>query len=153
MRLYVMRHGPAESSSPSGRDFDRALSDVGRKETVRVARELERRGERPERILSSPLVRAVQTSEIVRSVAGGALEIRGELAPSEAAPNILMELTQGSDKRVMLVGHAPDVSILVMDLLGHGRHGFEPAMVVAMDISAPGSAAECFVIRPSALRV
>jgi phosphohistidine phosphatase len=151
MRLYVMRHGPAESSSPSGRDFDRALSDVGRKETVRVARELERRGERPERILSSPLVRAVQTSEIVRSVAGGALEIRGELAPSEAAPDILMELTGA--ERVMLVGHAPDVSILVMDLLGHGRHGFEPAMVVAMDISAPGSAAECFVIRPSALRV
>jgi phosphohistidine phosphatase SixA len=93
----------------------------------------------------------VQTSEIVRSVAGGALEIRGELAPSEAVPDILMELTGA--ERVMLVGHAPDVSILVMDLLGHGRHGFEPAMVVAMDISAPGSAAECFVIRPSALRV
>src|SRR6185436_9376094 len=108
MRLYVMRHGPAEGSSPSGRDFDRALSENGRAETARVARELERRGERIDRILSSPLVRAVQTAEIVRSALGGKLEIRDELAPSESAPDIVRDLPTEGAERVLIVGHAPD---------------------------------------------
>ena len=30
MRLYVMRHGPAEDRAPTGRDFDRALTRAGR---------------------------------------------------------------------------------------------------------------------------
>jgi phosphohistidine phosphatase len=152
MRLYVMRHGPAEGSSPSGRDFDRALSENGRAETSRIARELQRRGERIDRILSSPLVRARETAEIVRGALGGKLEIREELAPSEASPDILRDLPTRSAEHVMLVGHAPDVSILVMELLGHGRHAFEPAMVVAVDFGAAG-ATESFVIRPSTLHV
>ena len=28
MRLYVMRHGPAEDRAPTGRDFDRVLTTM-----------------------------------------------------------------------------------------------------------------------------
>lgn len=149
MRLYVMRHGPAEASSPSGGDFDRSLSEEGRARTARVANELDRRGERPQRIWSSPLVRARQTAEIVSEVVGGNIEIRDELAPSEAARDLIREPSLRRAASILLVGHAPDVSLLVMDLLGHGRHAFEPAMVVAVDIDGAGAATEAFVIRPS----
>jgi phosphohistidine phosphatase len=153
MRLYIMRHGPAEESSPSGRDYDRPLSEAGRARTSAVAHELERRGERPQRIFSSPLVRARQTAEIVARVLGVAVDIRDELAPSEAAPDIMQEFTEAALERVLLVGHAPDVSILVADLIGARGHapGFEPAMVVAIDKSPGAGCTEGFVIRPSAL--
>jgi phosphohistidine phosphatase len=152
MRLYIMRHGPAEDSAPSGRDYDRPLSEAGRARTTAVARELERLGERPQRIFSSPLVRARQTADIVARVLGCAIEIRDELAPSEAAPDILREVNGPSLERILLVGHAPDVSILTAELIGRRGQppGFEPAMIVAIDIAADRTT-ESFVIRPSAL--
>jgi phosphohistidine phosphatase len=153
MRLYIMRHGPAEDSSPSGRDYDRPLSDMGRARTNAVAHELERLGERPQRVLSSPLVRARQTADIVARVLGVAVEVRNELAPSETAPDILREVTEARFERVLVVGHAPDVSILVAEVIGNRGHapGFEPAMVVAIDIGTDGTGKESLIIRPSAL--
>jgi phosphohistidine phosphatase SixA len=114
---------------------------------------LERLGERPQRILSSPLTRARQTADIVARVIGVAVEIRDELAPSEAAPNIVRELTETELDRLLVVGHAPDVSILVADLVEAGGHapGFEPGMVVAIDIDANRNGTEAFVLRPSVL--
>lgn len=149
-----MRHGPAEDSSPSGRDFDRPLSENGRTRTTAVARELERRGERPRRIFASPLARAQQTAEIVAGVLGGTVETRDELSPSEASPDILREIRAAAPGSVLLVGHAPDVSILAAELIGKRATGFEPAMVVAIDMEdaeASGPGKEAFVIRPSAL--
>src|SRR5215207_5369 len=91
-----MRHGPAEDSSPTGRDGDRALTPDGRERTRAVARALIAENEAPLTIVSSPLVRALQTAEIVAAVtelekrfreakgAGGStgtVEIRREMAP------------------------------------------------------------------------
>lgn len=151
-----MRHGPAEGSAPSGRDFDRALSEAGRHITSSVARELLRRGEIPGRIFSSPLLRAVQTGEIVAAALGGSVEVLETLAPTEAAPDLAGALHSGSAERVLVVGHAPDVSFLVSSLVGRPPGGFEPAMVVAVDVAPTGlrevaTGVERFVIRPSAL--
>ena len=68
MKLYVMRHGPAADDSPSGRDADRALTPAGRERVTLVAKALTEGGEEPFAILSSPLVRAVETAEIVAEV-------------------------------------------------------------------------------------
>jgi phosphohistidine phosphatase SixA len=38
MKLYVMRHGPAEDFSASGRDFDRALTASGRGDDLEACR-------------------------------------------------------------------------------------------------------------------
>jgi phosphohistidine phosphatase len=152
-----MRHGPAEDASPTGRDSDRSLSDGGRARTEVVARALSSRGERPARIVSSPLRRALQTAEIVAKVLGGSVEIMNELAPSETAPDVVRDLLNGDRDSVLLVGHAPDVSMLVSDLTGKRQGGFEPAMVVAIDLdrapsaTAIGRGTERFVIRPSVL--
>jgi phosphohistidine phosphatase len=138
MQLFVMRHGPAEESAPSGRDFDRPLSAKGRLRTEAVARELIRRGATPIRILSSPLVRARQTAEIVAAALGRGtvVEIREELAPSEDTPNLVAELTRDGTPQALLVGHAPDVAVLTELLTSQHVSSFAPATVMALSVEA-----------------
>jgi phosphohistidine phosphatase SixA len=65
MKILLMRHG--EAVRGDGMDEARHLSRTGRHETLSVARELvpKLRGARVSFVVSSHLVRAVQTAEIV----------------------------------------------------------------------------------------
>ena len=136
MKLYVMRHGPAEDHARSGRDFDRKLTPSGRARTEQVARELARREEQPKRIVSSPLARTLETAEVVISALrlDLPLEPREELAPGGDALALVRELAAEGARRVMLVGHEPDVSRLTSNLLPDWSHGFDKAMVVALKV-------------------
>jgi phosphohistidine phosphatase len=123
LKLYVMRHGPAEDEAESGRDADRALTHSGRDRVRSVAKALADADEVPLNIFTSPLVRCVQTAEIVAvgtklSDRGGGVEVRRELAPGGLAAKLVTELVAQSLRRVMLCGHEPDCSVLVGHLLG-----------------------------------
>ncbi|HEY8080035.1 MAG TPA: phosphohistidine phosphatase SixA, partial [Labilithrix sp.] len=120
MKLYVMRHGPAEDDSPTGRDADRALTGPGRERVRDVAKALVDADEAPLAIVSSPLVRALQTAEIVAAVAKveAPVEVRREMEPGAQALGLVEELFAAKRKRVMVVGHEPDVSDLVARLVG-----------------------------------
>jgi len=158
VKLYVMRHGPAEDSSPTGRDGDRALTPDGRTRTRAVAKALKDEGEVPLSIVSSPLVRALQTAEIVaaetdlaqrvRDAKGtggstGAVEVRRELAGGGDARGLVRELAKAGRKRVMLVGHEPDLSMLVSQLVGrHPEQGMLKAMVVGIKVDLSPAAAD-----------
>ncbi len=133
MRLYVMRHGPAEDHAASGRDFDRALTASGRDRVRDVAKALSADDEQPHAVVSSPLVRALQTAEIVANVAKveGAIETRRELAPGGDAMALVRQLVSAGTKRVMLVGHEPDLGELAGRLSGRPfGAGLQKAMVV-----------------------
>ncbi|MBX3263751.1 MAG: histidine phosphatase family protein [Labilithrix sp.] len=148
MKLYVMRHGPAEDTSPTGRDGDRALTPEGRERTRAVARALVAEGEAPLTIIASPLVRALQTAEIVAAVtdlekrvreakdaggAPGAVEIRREMAPGGDTLGLVLELARAGRKRAMVVGHEPDLSMLVSRLIDRQP---EPGMLKSMVVGA-----------------
>lgn len=132
MKLYVMRHGPAEDHSRTGRDADRALTPSGRERVRVVAEALVASGEAPLAILSSPLARALQTAEIVASVAANpTVEVRRELAPGGDKLGLLAELVRDARKRVMIVGHEPELSGLVERLVGRApADGMSKGMVV-----------------------
>lgn len=155
MKLYLMRHGPAEDETASGRDFDRPLSPEGRARTLRVAETLKQASEAPLLILTSPLVRAVQTAEIVAVITdittrGGRVEVEPTLAPGEGAQRRVHALQREGAKRVMLVGHEPDMSELGRALAGGSApRSFDKAMVVALD----GGGALRFVLDPKTLKV
>jgi phosphohistidine phosphatase len=162
VKIYVMRHGPAEDQARSGRDFDRKLTQSGRARTELVARELGVRDERPKRIVSSPLARTLETAEVVIAALHLDLtpEAREELAPGGDARALIRELAAEGARRVMLVGHEPDVSRLTASLLPDWSHGFDKAMVVGLKIDRaalggdPGAevaAALRFVIEPKRL--
>ena len=71
MQLYFFRHGVAEKRSEWKTDDDlRPLTDDGRTAIVRSSVMLTRLGVAPEVIVTSPLVRARQTAEIVGEALG-----------------------------------------------------------------------------------
>lgn len=128
MNLYIMRHGIAVNAGEHGvqRDADRFLSDEGRRKTSAVGRGLERLGVRPGLILTSPLVRTLQTAELIATAADPAIpfEIFEPLAPGGEFDEILRELKSRSDGDLLLVGHMPEVSEWVSLFLG-GDPGLE----------------------------
>jgi len=130
-----MRHGPAEDQSATGRDYDRKLTSSGRTRTEIAAHELGR-WERPKRVISSPLVRTVETAEVVMSALSLTceLETREELAPGGDAVGLVSELAAQGAKRVILIGHEPDVSTLTALLLPSWSRSFDKAMVVGLKV-------------------
>lgn len=138
-----MRHGPAEDVAPSGRDFDRALTAAGRDRVRKVADELVKRQEAPKLIFTSPLVRALQTAEIVAALCRPEhpVSVRREIAPGGDMVALLQEQLAAGARRVMVVGHEPDVSTLVASLVDGWRGAFEKGMVVGLRMRV-GAAAE-----------
>jgi phosphohistidine phosphatase len=160
VKLYVMRHGAAEDHSPTGRDADRALTTSGRDRVRSVAKALIEADEAPIAIVSSPLVRALQTAEIVAANAKveAPVEIRRELAPGGENVALVGELFSAGRRRVMVTGHEPDLSILVAQLIGRmPGEGMLKAMVVGLKLSpgdGPGYTAKLrFVLDPKSLEL
>lgn len=157
MKLYVMRHGSAEDHSGSGIDGDRALTNAGRERVRAVAKLLVDSNEEPMHIVTSPLVRAVQTAEIVAMVTklgerGGALEVRRDLAPGGDALRLVHQLAAEGKKRALLAGHEPDCSELVKSLLGAFGRSFDKAMVVGLHVPDQGTGARLrFILDPKKL--
>lgn len=154
MKLYLMRHGPAEDHAASGRDADRVLTPSGRERVRDVARALSQADEAPLAIISSPLVRALQTAEIVAATTklATAVETRREIAPGGDAMTLIRELLAEKRKRAMLVGHEPDLSDLVTRLVGISLQlGMLKGMVVGVTVSDDCEAKPRFVLDPKTL--
>lgn len=119
MILHIIRHGLAKKRSPRRKDEDRALTKKGKRWTRQAMRGLVALGARPRLILSSPLVRARQTAEILgRALGKKKPRFEKALAPGGNARDLLARLANESVDEVALVGHEPDLSLLVKLLTG-----------------------------------
>lgn len=125
MDLYVMRHGKAAEHDPNlyPSDDQRPLTDKGQGELEQIATAMERLEIELDLVLSSPLLRARQTAEIVARILGITKKVRfsDNLARSEVS--ILIEEIKQLGKAVesiLLVGHEPYLSALVSTLLTGG---------------------------------
>jgi phosphohistidine phosphatase len=156
-----MRHGPAEDHADSGMDSDRSLTASGRDRVRGVAKLLLELDEQPLQVVTSPLVRAVQTAEIVALVTKlgdreGNVEVRRELSPGGGGgAGLVASLATTGSKRVMLVGHEPDLSELASALIAKGSpNPFEKAMVVGLYVGPNGDHSRLrFVLDPRALKL
>jgi phosphohistidine phosphatase len=126
-RIYIIRHAIAEEAASTGRDEDRALTAEGRKKMKRAARGLASLGVAPAHLLSSPLVRAQQTAEIVvEAFPALKIETCDLLAPGvdeRALTRLLNQSYAGVD--VALVGHEPDLGEMLSFWLTGSRGGVE----------------------------
>lgn len=153
-----MRHGPAEDQAASGVDGHRALTGSGRERVRAVAKILVEEGEEPAHVVTSPLVRAVQTAEIVAIVTklsdrGGTVTVLRDMAPGGDAAALARRIASEGQKRVMLVGHEPDLSSLAGALLGTFERPFDKAAVLGIHLSSGADRARLrFVLDPKALR-
>jgi phosphohistidine phosphatase len=125
-RLYIMRHGPAAAGGAAyPEDSKRPLTPDGKKKMQEIAKGLKRLGFAADWIVSSPLVRAVETAEIVAASLEASVPLdRSEtLSPGGSAEALITYLAKhGSRRRVLVVGHEPDLGQLAARLIGAGRH-------------------------------
>src|ERR1041385_5932706 len=110
MDIILFRHGHAidDTGSSSLGDSGRWLSSKGRERTRAMGRKLvARMKRRPQEIWTSPLVRAVQTAEILAGSADLEEEVyvRDELSPGrDPAQVVALLATHKGPGPVMLVG-------------------------------------------------
>lgn len=153
MKLFLMRHGPAEDTSETGRDFDRPLSLSGRERVRLVARELLEKRELPKRIVSSPLLRAMETAEIMRATFGleGDIEEDDELVPGGNGQSVVRSLLNEGAESVLLVSHEPSTSYLAAQLLPGWGRAFETAMVLGVEMRPQAATKRRFLLEPRTL--
>jgi phosphohistidine phosphatase len=116
MELLIVRHALAyERDRQRWRDDEaRPLSPAGVKRARKAAIGLKALTEAPERLLTSPLVRARQTAQILTDVARWpSAEEAIELAPGGPVAAIFALLGRHRGKRVAVVGHQPQLGSLL----------------------------------------
>lgn len=144
MKLYLVRHGIATQHLGGNvkSDAQRPLTEEGRAETKIVAQALKRLGVKPDLVVTSPLVRAYQTAEILLDVLSGSqkLEYCDALAPGGTASELYKFLRDyKTANEVFLVGHEPDMGRLAATILWAGPEidiPFKKAGVCRIDISS-----------------
>ncbi len=126
--IYLIRHGIAEDRGEKWPDDSkRPLTDEGMARMRKSVRGLSRLGVSLDVVLTSPLVRARQTAEIV--VAGisprPSLITSDALAPGGSFPALVADLEKHVKKtRIGLVGHEPHIGEFASRLIG-SRHAIE----------------------------
>jgi phosphohistidine phosphatase len=123
LELYLLRHADAgDPAAWKSDDARRPLSPKGRKQARRTGRWLAELQRRPDRILTSPKDRALETATVVAA----ALDVEPVVEQRLGGPldrNVLAAIVadarrQGELRRLMLVGHDPDFSELASALAG-----------------------------------
>jgi phosphohistidine phosphatase len=109
-------HDPNDSTWPN--DDERPLTDDGVRKFRVAARGLAWLVDPPEELLTSSLTRARQTAEILEREAGfpAAVEI-AELRPDAKISAVVAALKKRRATRIAIVGHEPNLSLLVGALL------------------------------------
>ncbi len=127
MILVLVRHASAVDRTSDVSEEARYLTPEGRVFFRKSARTMLKNGIEPALIVSSPLLRAVQTADILAETLAynGPLVVRNELRPGfdMHALDKLLHDYQSADELV-LVGHEPDLSDLVVFLMSL-RRGFK----------------------------
>lgn len=126
LELYCIRHGLAGEAGSYANDNERPLTDEGKKKTRQVAKQLAELGLQFDLILTSPLVRAHQTADILIDVGlSETLEISADLVSGDLDHWLtwFQQWQPGPARRLALVGHEPSLSRWA-ELLAFGRsHG------------------------------
>ena len=121
MILYFVRHGKAGHHSAAADDDERELTEAGIAALKAAGPLLRLLNLRPDVVLSSPLPRALQTARLVMDGLGIAGEpvVDDRLRPGAGWGDFARAMTAQPDaRRVMFVGHEPDLSAAMRLLTG-----------------------------------
>ncbi len=148
MRVFLVRHAQAIESGERRSDEQRFLTPDGRETARKVGACLEAEGVSFDAVLTSPLVRAVQTAELLAQGTGyaGVVEAFFALAPG-LPPRLVAEEVGNHGREVAVVGHEPTISALGAFLTQSPSFPpFRPGQVVLIERGMPK-----WAIRPDTL--
>jgi phosphohistidine phosphatase SixA len=132
MRLFLVRHAEAAPGKP---DELRALTQEGREQAREVGERLAAAGVRPDAVLTSPLLRARETGDVIAAALGCESEPTESLAPGATAAT-LREAVRGRGETVVVVGHQPDCGQIAAELGDGSEPRFPPAGVVELELGS-----------------
>ncbi|SDS06316.1 SixA phosphatase family protein [Pseudomonas oryzae] len=118
--LFLVRHGQSSWDDVSLTDRDRPLTDKGKRDAVKMGKRLAEAEVAVDALLSSPALRALATAKaIARKLDFKRRHIVQDERLYSGQVDELLELIEeigGEHKRLMLVGHNPLLSELVLRL-------------------------------------
>jgi phosphohistidine phosphatase len=126
--VYLFRHAKAQSKDIGVPDFERTITDKGRRVTREMAQRAREKQIIPDLLISSPASRAIETACIVADVYGWEPDvIRTEALLYDASDGeSLFDMVQGLDadqRSVMVFGHNPTfnefASAMIPDFSGN----------------------------------
>ncbi len=117
MELLLLRHAEAEDHAPT--DHLRRLTEKGQRQAESVGEYLSEHGVKVDVVLSSPALRTMETAEIVAKRLKATVTPATWALPGMSANAAIESLEDFQHcKRVLLVGHQPDIGMLITKLLG-----------------------------------
>jgi len=132
--ILLLRHAEAVDEDVDLSDESRYLTVRGRKHALALGRTMARLGIAPAAVVASPLVRAVQTAELVAASAcpDVSVETLEALAPGRMIGRALPLVSERDG--TLFVGHEPSLSALTAALLEWpGFPAFEKAELVLVE--------------------
>jgi phosphohistidine phosphatase len=136
MELYLIRHAHAVDGDAM-RDDDRPLSAQGRRQALDVGGALAKQKVKLARVVTSPLVRAVETAELVAVSLGyeGGLDVHDAMRPDGSWKHLLKDLLAGHDHGggLALVGHEPTIGHYLSKLLHQKGLSMSKGQVARLD--------------------
>jgi phosphohistidine phosphatase len=134
--LHLLRHADAgDPTAWDGEDAARPLSEKGVRQAERLGRHLAVARFEPDLILSSPKVRAVQTAEIVAAALDREVVIDERLGgPFGLATVAAMLEDRGAPRRPVLVGHDPEFSDVLGELVGASTITLKKGAIARVDL-------------------
>jgi phosphohistidine phosphatase len=121
LKVFLVRHADADADIPEGLDdAARSLTAKAREKAYAHFAALKPRMEGVVLILTSPLVRAVQTAQILALAQGLDVPLRADksLLPDMPVGSLDGVLADHPDANLVLVGHNPSMPAMAAHLLG-----------------------------------
>ncbi len=153
-KLYFLRHGLADWPDWAGTDEERPLTLDGVEKMKAEAKKFKSLNLAPNVILASPLIRARQTADIVAERFGLPMKVLPALAPGFDLKKLDKIVSDLDDARVlMLVGHEPDFSTTISQLIGGGHIAMKKGGLARVDITSlnPLSGQLVWLLAPAVL--
>lgn len=162
MFLIFVRHAEAGKRDPEKWPDDdlRPITPEGRKKQAECARAMKALGLEADLLFTSPLLRAVQTAEVIQEVYGIREAATTEALGHECSVNSVVMLvnTLPPEATIMLVGHEPSFSRVAAAFIGRSADaGIElrKSGVIGIEFegaAAAGSGTLHFLLKPGFLR-
>ena len=121
LTLYLLRHAKSSWDDTSKQDFERQLSNRGRKACALIGEFIQEKGIDFDLVLVSTAVRTRETIELIKEHAKFRGEVRYDERIYEATVSQLLEIISQIDndrESVLLVGHNPGIEELLALLTG-----------------------------------
>ena len=138
--LFLLRHAKSATGDAELRDFDRPLSEPGKKEALRIGKYIKQHNLAFALLLSSPAVRARETAELVLKSAELVVDVRYDQLIYEASAKQLFEVISHVEDKwnsVLLVGHNPGIEGLLHLLTDRSEH-MSTASLARVGLEADG---------------